>query len=45
MAELELREGMERSATEYVLHPGMVDRALGAGREMMEVEGGRRRSK
>ena len=44
VAELELREGMERSTTEYVLHPGMMDRALGAGREMMEWRG-RRRSK
>ena len=38
VAELELREGMERSATEYVLHPGMVDRALGAAKEV--VKGG-----
>ena len=38
---MELREGMERSATEYVLHPGMVDRALEAGRKVMEGEGER----
>ena len=30
---------MESSTTEYVLHPGMMDRALGAGRKVMEGEG------
>ena len=39
VSELELREGMERSATEYVLHPAMVGRALEAGRKVMEGEG------
>ena len=33
VSELELREGMERSATEYVLHPAMVGQCAGGGGE------------
>src|ERR1041385_5675523 len=38
--ELEVREGMERNAAEYVLHPAMVGRALDAGIEVMAGGGG-----